>query len=99
MCYALLFPLIAFITNDTIRIKIIAPNRPPTMLMPPISGPISKLSALPIDAPIRPAMILPMIPNGTSLPKIAPANQPIIPPTTNVISQPICKNSPLFLYY
>src|SRR5699024_532116 len=51
---------------------------------PPNSGPHSPSSIEPSHAPIIPAKILPIIPPGTSLPNISPANHPIIPPTINV---------------
>src|SRR5699024_7331057 len=87
--YALLLPLNIPKMNDTTRIKIIAPTSVPIILMPPMVGPISKPSALPIEAPMIPAKILPIIPNGISLLIIAPASQPKIPPTIIVHNQPI----------
>ncbi len=46
-------------------------------------GPQSPRTAVPSHAPTKPAMILPMIPPGISLPTIRPANHPIIPPIIN----------------
>ena len=70
-----------------------APAKVPIILIPPSVGQKSKPIALPIEAPIKPAIMLPIIPNGTSLEMISPANQPRIPPTINVHNQPILYSS------
>ena len=89
LIYAFLLPFNIPKMNDTTRIKIIAPTSVPMTLMPPIVGPKSKPSALPIDPPMIPAKTLPIIPNGISLLTIKPASQPKIPPTIIVHNQPI----------
>ena len=69
------------------------------ILMPPTVGPIFNPSALPIDAPTNPAMMLPITPPGMSLLMIKPAIQPRIPPTINVQSHPNIKIPPISSSY
>lgn len=61
----------------------IAPIKAGTMAKPPTIGPQAPRIACPSQAPMKPAIILPMTPPGMSLPMISPANQPIIPPMIN----------------
>lgn len=75
--------------NATINIKIIDPIRAGKIGTPPNIGPHCPKRLLPIVEPIKPAIIFPIMPNGTSFPRIAPASQPINPPTINMIINPM----------
>lgn len=59
----------------------IAPINAGTIANPPITGPQLPNNDEPIQAPIKPAIMLPIIPPGTSLPTTIPAKAPITPPT------------------
>ena len=63
------------------KIKRIAPINAGIIAYPATVGPISPKIAVPNQEPIIPAIMLPIIPPGTSLPTIKLATQPKIPPT------------------
>ena len=73
----------------TMKIKIIAPIKAGIIAYPAMEGPISPKIAVPNQEPTTPAIILPIIPPGTSLPTIMLATQPQSPPTINDIMKPM----------
>src|SRR5699024_1506001 len=93
------FFLSALIISEAININTIDPINAGKIGTPPHTGPQVPNNLLPIAEPTRPATILPMIPPGISLPTIAPAIQPIRPPTMIIIIKLICINSFLFVYF
>lgn len=85
MLGVIIFLLIYFLrslptTNDTIATKMIVPINAGKMAMPPKCQPQSPSNQEPSAEPTIPAMILPKIPPGISLPTMPPAIQPIKPP-------------------
>ncbi len=64
----------------TISTTTTAPIIAGTIANPATIGPQSPNNNPPNHAPTKPAMMLPMIPPGTSRPVKRPANQPMIPP-------------------
>ena len=65
----------------TINTKMIDPIIAGIIANPPTTGPKLPKKAEPNQEPIKRAIMLPIIPPGTSLPVINLASHPIIPPT------------------
>ncbi|EFM80909.1 hypothetical protein HMPREF9514_00171, partial [Enterococcus faecalis TX0855] len=59
------------------------PSTAEIMETPPMTGPKEGNKSDATQLPKKPTIIFPIMPPGTSFPKIAPAIAPIIPPTIN----------------